>query len=469
MTVPLALSQTAINFTYLVAAVLLVVGIRRLSSPPTARSGNVIAAIGMTIAIVFTFLDPDIDSYWLVVVGMAIGAVIGVASARLVKMTAMPQMVALFNGVGGGAAALVAAAEFHRQAPLAGHLAGDGIGAMLFSALIGSISFAGSLVAFGKLQELLPGRPIVFRGQQVVNGALFAALLLFGALAGSLETGVWMVLLLAGALVFGVMLVLPIGGADMPVVISLLNAFTGLAAASTGFVLDNTALIIGGTLVGASGTLLTILMGRAMNRSLANVLFGAFGAVPAGGAAVAASSDGKSYREVTAEDAAVMLAYAKRVVIVPGYGLAVAQAQHAVRELADLLEKRGVDVKYAIHPVAGRMPGHMNVLLAEANVPYPQLFDMEDINPEFPRTDVALVIGANDVTNPAARSVPESPIYGMPILNVDEAANVVVLKRSMNPGFAGIDNDLYYEPKTAMLFGDAKSSVEKLVAGVKAA
>jgi NAD(P) transhydrogenase subunit beta len=469
MTVPLALSQTAINFTYLVAAVLLIVGIRRLSSPPTARSGNVIAAIGMTIAIVFTFLDPDIDSYWLIVVGMVIGAAIGVASARLVKMTAMPQMVALFNGVGGGAAALVAASEFHRQAPLPGHLAGDGIGAMLFSALIGSISFAGSLVAFGKLQELLPGRPIVFRGQQVVNGALFAALIAFGALAGSLETGIWIVLLLVGALLFGVMLVLPIGGADMPVVISLLNAFTGLAAASTGFVLDNTALIIGGTLVGASGTLLTVLMGRAMNRSLANVLFGAFGAVPAGGAAVAASSDGKSYREVTAEDAAVMLAYAKRVVIVPGYGLAVAQAQHAVRELADLLEKRGVDVKYAIHPVAGRMPGHMNVLLAEANVPYPQLFDMEDINPEFPRTDVALVIGANDVTNPAARSVPESPIYGMPILNVDEAANVVVLKRSMNPGFAGIDNDLYYEPKTAMLFGDAKSSVEKLVAGVKAA
>jgi NAD(P) transhydrogenase subunit beta len=275
--------------------------------------------------------------------------------------------------------------------------------------------------------------------------------------------------LLAGALLFGVMLVLPIGGADMPVVISLLNAFTGLAAASAGFVLENTALIIGGTLVGASGTLLTILMGRAMNRSLANVLFGAFGAVPTGGAAAPASTDGRSYREITAEDAAVMLAYANRVVIVPGYGLAVAQAQHAVRELADLLEKRGVDVKYAIHPVAGRMPGHMNVLLAEANVPYPQLFDMEDINPEFPRTDVALVIGANDVTNPAARSVPESPIYGMPILNVDEAANVVVLKRSMNPGFAGIDNDLYYGPKTAMLFGDAKASVENLVAGVKAA
>jgi H+-translocating NAD(P) transhydrogenase subunit beta len=469
MTTPLALSQTAINFTYLVAAVLLIVGIRRLSAPPTARSGNVIAAVGMTIAIVFTFLDRDIDEYWLIAAGMAVGTVVGIASARLVKMTAIPQMVALFNGVGGGAAALVAASEFHRLAPEGDHLAGDDIGAMLFSALIGSVSFAGSLVAFAKLQELLPGRPIVFTAQQAANAALFAAIVACGALAGATEDGVWMVLLLVGALLFGMLLVLPIGGADMPVVISLLNAFTGLAAASTGFVLENTALIIGGTLVGASGTLLTILMGRAMNRSLANVLFGAFGAAPAGGAAVAASVDGKSYREITAEDAAVMLAYANRVVIVPGYGLAVAQAQHAVRELADLLEKRGVDVKYAIHPVAGRMPGHMNVLLAEANVPYPQLFDMEDINPEFPHTDVALVIGANDVTNPAARSVPESPIYGMPILNVDEAANVVVLKRSMNPGFAGIDNDLYYNPKTAMLFGDAKSSVEKLVAGVKAA
>jgi len=469
MTTPLALSQTAINFTYLVAAVLLIVGIRRLSAPPTARSGNVIAAVGMTIAIVFTFLDRDIDDYWLIAAGMTVGTVVGVASARLVKMTAIPQMVALFNGVGGGAAALVAASEFHRLAPGSGHLAGDDIGAMLFSAVIGSISFAGSLVAFAKLQEVLPGRPIVFAAQQVANAALFAAILACGALAGATEDGLWMVLLLVGALLFGMLLVLPIGGADMPVVISLLNAFTGLAAASAGFVLENTALIIGGTLVGASGTLLTILMGRAMNRSLANVLFGAFGAAPAGGAAVAASTEGKSYREITAEDAAVMLAYANRVVIVPGYGLAVAQAQHAVRELADLLEKRGVDVKYAIHPVAGRMPGHMNVLLAEANVPYPQLFDMEDINPEFARTDVALVIGANDVTNPAARSAPESPIYGMPILNVDEAANVVVLKRSMSPGFAGIDNDLYYNPKTAMLFGDAKSSVEKLVAGVKAA
>jgi H+-translocating NAD(P) transhydrogenase subunit beta len=468
MTAPLALSQTAINFTYLVAAVLLIIGIRRLSAPPTARSGNWIAAAGMAIALFFTLLDDDIDSYWLIAAGVGVGTVIGVVSARFVHMTAMPQMVALFNGVGGGAAALIAASEFHRLTPGSDHLAGDEIGAMLFSALIGSISFSGSLVAFGKLQELLPGRPILFAAQQLVNAILFAALLTFGAIAGATEAGVWMVLLLVGALLFGVLLVLPIGGADMPVVISLLNAFTGLAAASTGFVLENTALIIGGTLVGASGTLLTVLMGRAMNRSLANVLFGAFGAAPAEAVAVAAS-DGKSYREITAEDAAVMLAYAQRVVIVPGYGLAVAQAQHTVRELADLLERRGVDVKYAIHPVAGRMPGHMNVLLAEANVPYPQLFDMEDINPEFPRTDVALVIGANDVTNPAARSVPESPIYGMPILNVDEAANVIVLKRSMNPGFAGIDNELYYDSKTVMLFGDAKASVEKLVAGVKAA
>ena len=466
----LAVAQTTINLAYLVAGVCLIIGIKRLSSPATARSGNVVAAVGMAIAILFTFLDPDLDSYWIILAGMAVGTVIGIAAARMVKMTAIPQMVALFNGVGGGAAALIAAAEFHRLAPESGHVLPEWMGAMLFSALIGSISFSGSLVAFAKLQELLPGKPIVFRGQQLVNGTLFAGLLAAGVAAGATEAGIWAVVLLLGALVFGVLLVLPIGGADMPVVISLLNAFTGLAAASAGFVLENTALIIGGTLVGASGTLLTVLMGRAMNRSLANVLFGAFGApVPAATGGPAASTDGKSYREVTAEDAAVMLAYASRVVVVPGYGLAVAQAQHNVRELADLLEQRGVDVKYAIHPVAGRMPGHMNVLLAEANVPYPQLYDMEDVNPEFPRTDVALIIGANDVTNPAAREDPESPLYGMPILNVDQSANVVVLKRSMSPGFAGIDNDLFYRPNTAMLFGDAKSSVEKLVAAVKAA
>jgi H+-translocating NAD(P) transhydrogenase subunit beta len=465
----LALSQTAINVTYLVAGALLILGIKRLSSPATARSGNVIAAIGMVIALAFTLLDSDVDTYWLILAGLAVGTVVGVASARLVKMTAMPQMVALFNGVGGAAAALIAAAEFHRLAPGSEAVAHDAMGAMLFSALIGSFSFSGSLIAFGKLQELLPGRPLVFAGQQVVNAVLVALLLAFGAIAGATEAGVWIVLLVAGALLLGVLLVLPIGGADMPVVISLLNAFTGLAAASTGFVLDNTALIIGGTLVGASGTLLTVLMGRAMNRSLGNVLFGAFGAAVAAPGEGTAAADGKTHREITAEDTAVMLAYASRVVIVPGYGLAVAQAQHSVRELADLLERRGVDVKYAIHPVAGRMPGHMNVLLAEANVPYPQLYDMEDINPEFPRTDVALVIGANDVTNPAARSTPDSPIYGMPILDVDRAANVVVLKRSMSPGFAGIENELYYNAKTAMLFGDAKASVENLVAAVKAA
>ena len=466
----LAVSQTTIDLAYLAAGVCLIVGIKRLSSPATARSGNVVAAVGMTIAIVFTLLSPEIDTYWLIAAGMAVGTMIGVASARMVKMTAMPQMVALFNGVGGGAAALIAAAEFHRLSPAPGHVLPEYMGAMLFSALIGSISFSGSLVAFGKLQELLPGRPIVFAGQQVVNAVLFAALLGVGVLAGATEAGVWAVVLLAGALLFGILLVLPIGGADMPVVISLLNAFTGLAAASTGFVLENTALIIGGTLVGASGTLLTILMGRAMNRSLANVLFGAFGGgTPAAEAAAADGGEAKSYREVSAEDCAVLLAYASRVVVVPGYGLAVAQAQHNVRELADLLERRGVDVKYAIHPVAGRMPGHMNVLLAEANVPYPQLHDMEDINPEFQRTDVSLVIGANDVTNPAAREDPESPLYGMPILNVDASANVVVLKRSMSPGFAGIDNDLFYRANTAMLFGDAKASVERLVAAVKAA
>jgi NAD(P) transhydrogenase subunit beta len=466
---PLGLSQDIVNLMYAVAAILLIVGIKRLSHPSTARSGNRIAAAGMAIALGFTLASPEIDSYWLIAAGIAVGTVVGVASARLVRMTAMPQMVALFNGVGGGAAALVAAAEFHRLAPAQAALPGDTLAAVMFSALIGSISFSGSLVAFGKLQEILPGRPLLFPGQQVVNGLVLAAALAFAVIGSATEQQIWMVLLLVAALVFGVMLVLPIGGADMPVVISFLNAFTGLAAASTGFVLDNVALIIGGTLVGASGTLLTLLMSRAMNRSLANVLFSGFGAAPATAAAAGgeAGQDGHLVREITPDDAAVMLAYARQVVVVPGYGLAVAQAQHATRELADLLEGRGVRVRYAIHPVAGRMPGHMNVLLAEANVPYPQLLDMDDANPEFPRTDVVLVIGANDVTNPAARTNRESPLYGMPILDVDRAENVIVLKRSMNPGFAGIDNELYYNPKTAMLFGDAKASVESLVGGVK--
>jgi NAD(P) transhydrogenase subunit beta len=468
MTVPLALSQNVIDLMYVVAAVGLILGIKGLSHPKTARRGNIAAAIGMTIAVAFTFASPSIDSYWLIVVGIAAGSVIGAVAARKVKMTAMPQMVALFNGVGGGAAALVAASEFHRLAPLSGAVDGETLAAIMFSGLIGSISFSGSLVAFAKLQELLPGAPVTFSAQQAANAILFLAALTFAVVGASTEAGVWMGLLLAAALVFGVALVLPIGGADMPVVISFLNAFTGLAAASTGFELDNNALIIGGTLVGASGTLLTILMSRAMNRSIANVLFSAFGQAPAGGAAAVASADGQTVREISADDLAVMLTYARQVMVVPGYGLAVAQAQHAVRELADLLEARGVSVKYAIHPVAGRMPGHMNVLLAEANVPYPQLLDMEDANPEFPRTDVALVIGANDVTNPAARTNRDSPLYGMPILDVDKAQNVVVLKRSMNPGFAGVDNELYYNPKCAMLFGDAKASIEKLIVAAKA-
>jgi NAD(P) transhydrogenase subunit beta len=458
-------SQNWINFAYLVAAVCLIVGIRELSHPRTARRGNLVAAFGMAIAILFTLFDEDIDEYWLMALGIAIGTVVGVASARQVRMTAMPQMVALFNGVGGGAAALIAAAEFHNRAPESGRLAGDEIVGILFSALIGSVSFWGSLVAFGKLQELVPGRPIVFPAQNAINAVLGAALVTLIALTAATEDGIWLALIFPGALVLGVLFVLPIGGADMPVVISLLNACTGLAAASTGFVLDNTALIIGGTLVGASGTLLTVLMGRAMGRPLKLTLFGAFGAAPAE-AAVATAGDGQ-VRTAGAEDIAVMLAYARRVVFVPGYGLAVAQAQHDVRSLADLLEARGVDVRYAIHPVAGRMPGHMNVLLAEANVPYDELFEMDDINPDFPQTDVVVVVGANDVVNPAARSEPGSPIYGMPILDVDRARNIVVIKRSLSPGFAGVDNPLFYEPKTVMLFDDAKAALEKLVAAVK--
>jgi H+-translocating NAD(P) transhydrogenase subunit beta len=457
----------AIALAYVVTIVTFVLALRFLSSPTTARVGNWVGAAGMLVALAATLAQRGLHHYLSIAIVMALTAPIGAYAARAVKMTAMPQMVALFNGVGGGAAALVALAEFHRIAPDPGRIRFDVGLTILLSALIGSVSFAGSLIAFGKLQELVSGRPIVYAGQKIGNLALLAAGIAVGVviLAGP-QSQVLLLTLIAGALVFGVLFVLPIGGADMPVVISLLNAFTGLAAAATGFVLHNNVLIVSGALVGASGTLLTMLMGRAMNRSIGNVLFGAFGQIAAGPAGVA-ETDG-AVRSTTADDVAVMLAYARRVVIVPGYGLAVAQAQHDVRQLADLLEDRGVEVKYAIHPVAGRMPGHMNVLLAEANVPYPQLKEMEEINPEFPQTDVALVIGANDVTNPAARNQPGSPIYGMPILDVDRASNVVVLKRSMNPGFAGIDNPLYTDPKTVMLFGDAKDSVGRLIAGVKA-
>jgi NAD(P) transhydrogenase subunit beta len=399
---------------------------------------------------------------------MVIGGAFGAVAARKVRMTAMPQMVALFNGVGGGAAALISLAEFHNRAPDPGTLKTDISTSIMLSAIIGSISFAGSMVAFAKLQELIGGRPIVYPLQQPTNALLFAAVLAAGiAIAAGAEQQwlIWAVV--AGAALFGVLFVLPIGGADMPVVISLLNAFTGLAAAATGFELENNVLIVSGMLVGASGTLLTILMGRAMNRSIANVLFGAFGQLaPVAAGAAAGATDGQ-VRSATVDDVAVMLAYAQKVVFVPGYGMAVAQAQHDVRSLADLLETRGVEVSYAIHPVAGRMPGHMNVLLAEANVPYPQLHEMDEANNEFPRTDVALVIGANDVVNPDARNNSGSPIYGMPILNVDQSQQVVVLKRSMNPGFAGIENPLFLNPKTVMLFGDAKESIEKLASSVK--
>jgi H+-translocating NAD(P) transhydrogenase subunit beta len=463
------LSREVTNLLYLITIVTFILALRFLSSPATARRGNQIGAAGMLVAIIVTFAQSEVVSYWEIAVGMVVGGTFGAVAARRVHMTAMPQMVALFNGVGGGAAALISLAEFHLHAPDPGTLQWDISTAIMLSAIIGSISFSGSLVAFAKLQELVRGRPIVYPLQQPTNALVFAGVLAAGiAIAAGAEQQ-WLIwALIGGSALFGVLFVLPIGGADMPVVISLLNAFTGLAAAATGFELENNVLIVSGMLVGASGTFLTIMMGRAMNRSIANVLFGAFGQVaPAAAAAAAGATDGQ-VRSATADDVAVMLAYAHKVVFVPGYGMAVAQAQHDVRALADVLEARGVEVSYAIHPVAGRMPGHMNVLLAEANVPYPQLKEMDEANAEFPRTDVALVIGANDVINPDARNNTGSPIYGMPILNVDESQQVVVLKRSMSPGFAGIENPLFVNPKTVMLFGDAKESVEKLSASVKA-
>ena len=453
-----------IGLAYLAAIVCFIVALRFLSSPKHARRGNWVGGLGMVIAIATTLALDGISNWGLIGAGMAVGALIGVVGARTVKMTAMPQMVALFNGVGGGAAALIALSEFHVAD---GALAGDETVSTVLSALIGSISFSGSLVAFGKLQELVSGRPIVFVGQNIVNSAILlgAAGLGIALIAGAEQQWV-LVALIAFALLFGVMFVLPIGGADMPVVIALLNAFTGLAASATGFVLDSTVLIVSGMLVGASGTLLTLLMAKAMNRSVANVLFGAFGQVQAG-AGGPREDDGRTVRSTTPDDVAVQLSFARKVIVVPGYGLAVAQAQHDVRQLAELLEEKGIDVSYAIHPVAGRMPGHMNVLLAEANVPYDQLKEMDEVNPDFPQTDVALVIGANDVVNPAARSDPSSPIYGMPILDVDKASSVIVMKRSMAPGFAGIDNELFLDDKTTMLFGNAKDSIVKLIGSVK--
>jgi NAD(P) transhydrogenase subunit beta len=458
----------AIQLIDLLAIIAFVVGLKRLSHPATARSGNAIAAAGMTAAVAATLADESVVSYWAIAVAIVVGSVIGAVSARSVKMTAMPQMVALFNGVGGGGAALIAIAEYDRLAPQPGQTAKNETIAIALSLVIGCISFAGSLVAFAKLQELIGGSPITYPGQKAVNAVIAAAVVVLAVSISISDGETRLVLAGALALLLGVLFVLPIGGADMPVVISLLNSFTGIAAAASGFVLHNDLLIVSGALVGASGTLLTRMMGQAMNRPLTNVLFGAFGGGGGGPAAAGAGATGGSVRSLGAADAAVLLAYANRVVIVPGYGLAVAQAQHVARELADLLEARRIDVRYAIHPVAGRMPGHMNVLLAEADVPYPQLYEMERINPEFARTDVVLVIGANDVTNPAARTSPESPIYGMPILEVDRAKQVIVLKRSLGTGFAGVDNALYYEPNCSMLFGDAKASLNALVSAVSA-
>jgi NAD(P) transhydrogenase subunit beta len=458
--------DNVIELGYLISAVCFILALKGLSSPKTARYGNMIGAAGMVLAVAITFATPGMRAanVPLIVVAMAIGAAIGIPAARRTAMTQMPQLVAAFNGVGGGSAAIVAIAEYSKE-----H--GDvsvGVGlAVLFSTAIGCVSFTGSALTFAKLQELMTTRPVLLKGgRETIYGLLAAVVALVFVVLITSNVAALAVLAIA-ALAFGVLFVLPVGGADVPIVISLLNAFTGLAVAASGAVLDNTLLIVAGTLVGASGTLLTQLMSQAMGRSIGNILFGAFTATPV--AAAAGTAEERPVRRGTVDDVAIMLAYSRKVAIVPGYGLAVAQAQHTVRELAELLEEKGVEVSYAIHPVAGRMPGHMNVLLAEANVPYEQLKEMEQANPEFPRTDVVIVVGANDVVNPAAHTSPGSPIYGMPILDVDTAQNIVFLKRSMRPGFAGIENELLYDEKTMMLFGDAKETLTGLVAAVKSA
>jgi NAD(P) transhydrogenase subunit beta len=445
-------------------AVSFIMALKGLSAPKTARRGNLIGAFGATVATVIVFFDPAIEeghNTLLIIGAIAFGVVVGVPAARKIQMTQMPQLVALFNGVGGGAAALVAIAEYLN---LGDNASFGEVLATVFTVLVGSVSFSGSIITFLKLQELMTTRPVVFPGGRFVIAA---------TLAGALGTSGWVIasggttplLILAGlSLLFGVLFVLPVGGADVPIVISLLNAFTGLTVAASGYVLQSTLLIVAGTLVGASGTILTRKMAEAMGRSLFGTLFGAFTAKPQ---AATEAGEARPVKSGSPDDVAILLNYAQRVVIVPGFGLAVAQAQHTVRELADLLAEKGVEVAYGIHPVAGRMPGHMNVLLAEANVPYEQLVEMEEINPTFPQTDVVLVVGANDVVNPAAKTTPGCPIYGMPILDVASAGNVIFLKRSMRPGFAGIENDLLYDAKTTLLFGDAKESLTKVVSALK--
>jgi proton-translocating NAD(P)+ transhydrogenase subunit beta len=469
--------EVAVRVAWLAGAVAFVIGLVRMNSPATARNGNLLSAGGMAVAIGATAVlilarqligegGFAVTGWIIIVLGVALGGGLGLWTARTVKMTAMPQLVSLFNAVGGGAAALIAIEDYLGLASTNTAVPLDTNIFIVLDIIIGSITFTGSLIASGKLQGLISGQPIMIPGGRLVTIALAAVTVIAAAYlfaTGSPNVAV-MLVILGAALIFGVTMTLPIGGADMPVVISLLNSFTGTAVAMAGFVIDNPVLIIAGALVGASGAILTKLMADAMNRSVMNIMVGGFGGGE--GTMAAGGAEGGSVRAIGADDVAIQLAYAQHVIVVPGYGLAVAQAQHAVRELADLLEERGVDVKYAIHPVAGRMPGHMNVLLAEANVPYPQLKEMEEINPEFERADVALVIGANDVTNPAARR-PGSPVSGMPILDVDKAKSIVVIKRSMGRGYAGIDNELYTNPKTGMLFADAKQGLADLVAAVK--
>jgi len=462
--------QVLTFLVWLIASVTFILALKFLASPKTARFGNQLGAAGMALVIAWTFFTVEgmLENWWIIVVGGAIGAVAGFLGAKRVAMTAMPQMVAIFNGAGGGAAAVVAVAEFLEFADHGpGMLPLPFVIAVLLGAVIGSVALTGSVVAFGKLQGIVTARPYMLPGQRLITGALFLAMLALGVYIAAVENSIPLFLVYTVlALVAGIVLTMPIGGADMPVVVSLLNSYTGIAVAASGFVLGNYALLIAGTLVGASGAILTQLMCKAMNRSLFNVLFAGFGT---GGDSVAPGAEGEEHlKEIGAEDAAVLMAYGKRVIIVPGYGMAVAQAQGPVRELMDLLVAKGVDVQFAIHPVAGRMPGHMNVLLAEANVPYDRLQEMDEINDDFADTDVALVIGANDVVNPLAREE-GSPISGMPILNVDQAQNIIVLKRGRGTGFAGIPNPLFSNEKTKMLFGDAKPSVEELVQGVKLA
>jgi NAD(P) transhydrogenase subunit beta len=468
----LHIGDNGMTGVYLVAAVCFVLALKALSSPRNARYGNLVGVAGMIVAVGLSFLAPHLAEHagndWVIGAGMVLGALVAVPAARKVPMTAMPQMVAIFNGVGGGAAAVISLVEYLiKLQGTTGVAAQKGI-EILFALVVGCLSFSGSMVAFAKLQELMTGRPILYPGQQVVNGALGVAVVGLGIAIVVTPHLLVICLLTAVALAVGAGVVLPVGGADTPVLISLLNSFTGLAVAADGFVLDNVVLVVAGTLVGASGALLTKLMSDAMGRSLPNIVFGGFGAAPSGGAQASNVPEGRSVRSGDATDIGTLLAYSRKVMIVPGYGLAVAQAQHVAVELARALQAKGVEVDYAIHPVAGRMPGHMNVLLAEADAPYEELIEMDQANDEFPSTDVALVVGANDVVNPAARDDPGSAIYGMPILNVDAATNVVFLKRSLRPGFSGVDNALLFDPKTILLFGDAKESLTRLLAVVKA-